>query len=299
MFKSNSGTSGINGLCGSVVHPFIVMHGVKFQHLKHIIDFMYQGEIRVLDSDLEGVLSLGESLQVKGLCSVKLRPKCTSQSSETNTNIPNSTKGPTKPKTPNIRNVSIATPEKSVLKTADDNKILHLKPRLETDNIRSQNKPELNDNTLTSAVKAKALTLTVDQNIPNPNATDVTKIPQPKLYDTGSELGSWKMYKLSQEGNNSLEKDFQHKTNREDLLKKRPNANRSILIEQKEDDNALSSVKLTEPPTKKIKNSSPLLEIAEPQMDTVVCILFYIYYIRFLSSYLASLHQYEKFRKSF
>lgn len=51
------------------------MNGIQYNHLKHIIDFMYQGEIKVLDSDLEGVLALGESLQVKGLCSVKLRQK--------------------------------------------------------------------------------------------------------------------------------------------------------------------------------------------------------------------------------
>lgn len=57
------------------VHPFIVMNGVQFNYLKHIIDFMYQGEIKVIDSDLEGVLALGESLRVKGLCSVKLRQK--------------------------------------------------------------------------------------------------------------------------------------------------------------------------------------------------------------------------------
>lgn len=51
------------------------MNGIRFNHLKHIVDFMYQGEIKVLDSDLEGVLALGDNLQVKGLCSVKLKQK--------------------------------------------------------------------------------------------------------------------------------------------------------------------------------------------------------------------------------
>lgn len=72
MFKINTS---VPQLPGSLIHPFIVMNGIHFIHLKHIIDFMYQGEIKVLDSDLEGVLALGESLQVKGLCSVKLKQK--------------------------------------------------------------------------------------------------------------------------------------------------------------------------------------------------------------------------------
>lgn len=72
MFKINSS---ILQLSSSIIHPFIVMNGVQYNHLKHIIDFMYQGEIKVLDSDLEGVLALGDSFQVKGLSSVKLRQK--------------------------------------------------------------------------------------------------------------------------------------------------------------------------------------------------------------------------------
>lgn len=72
MFRLNTNVA---QLPGSIIHPFIVMNGIRFAHLKHIIDFMYQGEIKVLDTDLEGVLALGESLQVKGLCSVKLKQK--------------------------------------------------------------------------------------------------------------------------------------------------------------------------------------------------------------------------------
>lgn len=72
MFSLNTN---ILQLSGSIIHPFIVMNGIRFIHLKHIIDFMYQGEIKVLDIDLEGVLTLGESLRVKGLCSVKLKQK--------------------------------------------------------------------------------------------------------------------------------------------------------------------------------------------------------------------------------
>ncbi|KAG5898631.1 hypothetical protein JTB14_021005 [Gonioctena quinquepunctata] len=55
-----------------VSNPFIVLSGIKLAHLTHIIEFIYKGEIRVLDSDLESVLALGEHFQVKGLCSVKV-----------------------------------------------------------------------------------------------------------------------------------------------------------------------------------------------------------------------------------
>ncbi|KAJ8922680.1 hypothetical protein NQ315_007712 [Exocentrus adspersus] len=54
-------------------HPVILLNGSKLNHLKHILEFMYQGEVRVLDVDLEGVLALGESLRVKGLSSVKFK----------------------------------------------------------------------------------------------------------------------------------------------------------------------------------------------------------------------------------
>lgn len=72
MFRINMN---VPQVAGNFIHPFIVMNGIYYTHLKHIIDFMYQGEIKVLDSDLEGVLALGENLQVKGLCSVKLKQK--------------------------------------------------------------------------------------------------------------------------------------------------------------------------------------------------------------------------------
>nr|CAI5835447.1 unnamed protein product [Callosobruchus analis] len=60
---------------GQVFQPYIVLSGVKLEHLKYIIDFMYTGEINVLDKDIEEVLALGEKFKVKGLCSVVLREK--------------------------------------------------------------------------------------------------------------------------------------------------------------------------------------------------------------------------------
>ncbi|CAH1956948.1 unnamed protein product [Acanthoscelides obtectus] len=60
---------------GQAFQPYIVLTGVKFEHLRYIIEFMYSGETKVLDKDIEDVLKLGEKFQVKGLCSVKLREK--------------------------------------------------------------------------------------------------------------------------------------------------------------------------------------------------------------------------------
>lgn len=62
-----------------VKHPMIILNGIKFNHFKHILEFIYQGEVKVLDVDLEGVLALGESLQVKGLSSIKLKHKISSE----------------------------------------------------------------------------------------------------------------------------------------------------------------------------------------------------------------------------
>ncbi|XP_076256478.1 uncharacterized protein LOC143193924 [Rhynchophorus ferrugineus] len=57
----------------NVSHPFILLNGVRFTDLKYILHFMYHGEVKVVDTDLPSVLALGETLQIKGLSSVKLR----------------------------------------------------------------------------------------------------------------------------------------------------------------------------------------------------------------------------------
>lgn len=57
----------------NVPHPFIFLNGVRFVDLKCILHFMYHGEVKVIDKDLPTVLALGETLQIKGLSSVKLR----------------------------------------------------------------------------------------------------------------------------------------------------------------------------------------------------------------------------------
>lgn len=110
MFKPGTGIVEITGLNGSFIHPIVVMNGIKYNHLKHIIDFIYQGEIRVLDSDLEGVLALGESMQVKGLCSVKLRQKLSQTENTAELN----------PKTDCLKLDSRATTPDKILKPVDN-----------------------------------------------------------------------------------------------------------------------------------------------------------------------------------
>lgn len=49
------------------------MNGVHYENLKQVIDFMYYGEVRVVEENLESLLKLAETLQVKGLCSVRAK----------------------------------------------------------------------------------------------------------------------------------------------------------------------------------------------------------------------------------
>lgn len=44
---------------------------MRYVDVKQVIDFMYRGEVKVLEADLDSLLAVAESLQVKGLCSVR------------------------------------------------------------------------------------------------------------------------------------------------------------------------------------------------------------------------------------
>lgn len=51
--------------------PLVILNGVRFDVLKQLIEFMYRGEVKVQDADVADLLQLAETLQVKGLCSVR------------------------------------------------------------------------------------------------------------------------------------------------------------------------------------------------------------------------------------
>jgi len=48
-------------------HPVIYMRGVRGQDLLSLVDFMYRGEVTILQNNLEIFLALAEDLQLKGL----------------------------------------------------------------------------------------------------------------------------------------------------------------------------------------------------------------------------------------
>lgn len=261
MFKGGYGDVGVNGLYGTILQPYIVMHGVKFQHLKHVVDFIYQGEIRVLDSDLEEVLALGNTLQIKGLCSVKLRPKGTQTPTVSNTNnLPNCVKLPIKTKTPALKSAVGKVPV--ISNSTDNTKVLQPKQTTETNTME-----ELSTNVITCTGKLASKSKT------SVGMTDATKISQQKPeIDTTSASLNQKFFQDSEITNTGHESNV--KLEKGSLIKQRPITNRSVSIEKKQDDNLISRVhiseKILEPPTKKLKSSSPEIEIAVPQMHSDV-----------------------------
>ena len=48
-------------------HPLIYMRGVKAKDLTSVVDFMYYGEVNILQNDLDSFLVLADELKLKGL----------------------------------------------------------------------------------------------------------------------------------------------------------------------------------------------------------------------------------------
>ena len=48
-------------------NPLIYMRGISAQHLTHLLDFMYHGEVYVAHDELDTFLEVAESLEIKGL----------------------------------------------------------------------------------------------------------------------------------------------------------------------------------------------------------------------------------------
>lgn len=53
-------------------HPIIILKDVEPEHLKIIIDFIYQGEVNCTQEQLPEVLRIADMLKVKGLTEVSL-----------------------------------------------------------------------------------------------------------------------------------------------------------------------------------------------------------------------------------
>ena len=48
-------------------HPLIYMRGLKADQLKEVVDFIYYGEVSILEKELKTFLILAEELELKGL----------------------------------------------------------------------------------------------------------------------------------------------------------------------------------------------------------------------------------------
>jgi len=48
-------------------HPFIYMKGIKFEHLKVLVDFVYKGEVCIASEELDVFLEAAQELQITGL----------------------------------------------------------------------------------------------------------------------------------------------------------------------------------------------------------------------------------------
>nr|ACO15534.1 Broad-complex core protein isoform 6 [Caligus clemensi] len=48
-------------------HPLLFLRGIDFKYLESLIDFVYDGEIRLIQEDLDGFLKLAQELKIKGL----------------------------------------------------------------------------------------------------------------------------------------------------------------------------------------------------------------------------------------
>lgn len=48
-------------------HPFIIMKDVEPHHLEALLNYMYKGEVNVLQESLPGLIKAAEALKIKGL----------------------------------------------------------------------------------------------------------------------------------------------------------------------------------------------------------------------------------------
>ena len=64
-------------------HPLLYLKDIKFENMEALLEFMYQGEVKVPQDELGPFLAVAEELKVKGLTqSVSQPPKGTRQTSE-------------------------------------------------------------------------------------------------------------------------------------------------------------------------------------------------------------------------
>ncbi len=50
-----------------LLHPVIYLNGISSRNLRHVVDFMYEGQVNVGQDELNSFLAAAEELQIKGL----------------------------------------------------------------------------------------------------------------------------------------------------------------------------------------------------------------------------------------
>ncbi|XP_040574301.1 uncharacterized protein [Lepeophtheirus salmonis] len=56
-------------------HPLIYLRGINFDHLELLLSFMYHGEVKVIQEELDDFISIAEEFQIKGLSNDPPPPK--------------------------------------------------------------------------------------------------------------------------------------------------------------------------------------------------------------------------------
>ncbi|XP_028131100.1 zinc finger and BTB domain-containing protein 14-like [Diabrotica virgifera virgifera] len=131
------------------VHPIIKFSDISLSHLKKIVEFIYHGEVKVVDDDLHSVLTLGEMFGVKGLSAVKMKGQESSSNTPVNkpVNYTILNKYPTLTPIKNLRRPSLDEstnePTQKKIKVESDSPniekpIIVIDDHKETDNTSSQ-----------------------------------------------------------------------------------------------------------------------------------------------------------------
>ncbi|XP_044748275.1 modifier of mdg4-like isoform X2 [Coccinella septempunctata] len=94
-------------------NPVIIMMNVRFEYIQYIIDYVYKGEVKLLSSEIEGILKLANDLQIKGLYGV-LNKKFESLSDK-KTNLSTQNNGKTKDKVQTQSSTSNASEKESTV----------------------------------------------------------------------------------------------------------------------------------------------------------------------------------------
>ncbi|XP_063598505.1 zinc finger protein ZFAT-like isoform X4 [Penaeus indicus] len=97
-------------------HPIIVLKDIRHEDLEALLNYMYVGEVNVLQTDLSGLIKAAECLRIKGLAVPDEAPSERDTSQDGKRNVPWSSEGPDakrrKPEEPVLQKPSQNTVEK-------------------------------------------------------------------------------------------------------------------------------------------------------------------------------------------